>query len=319
VANFGFNDDAAKRGYISAAQESDLVARAGASVERIPLAWGWIEPDRGRFDWSVYDRLYEAYRARGIRPLWAVQSPPGWASDGSCPASMPNCVLPPAPAYDADWRDFVEDLVRRYPESSAIEVWNEPNSALFWGGAPNPGRYLEVLRAAYAGVRAASPTMPVVLGGLADVQGERGTPAASFLRTLYTGGARTTMDAVAYHPYPAGPDPVPALRSLVGRVRAVRDAAGDQTKPLWITETGAATAGEQSYPAFDDASQARALVAIYYALAAMPDVHAVVLHRLIDESAGQSLESGFGALRHDLSPKPAYCAIARERGSSAGC
>jgi hypothetical protein len=313
TALFGFNDDAAKRGAITPDQEADLVARAGATIERIPLAWGWIEYERGQFDWSVYDGLYAAYQARGIRPLWAVQSPSGWAAQGTCPAAMPNCVLPPKPQYDGDWRAFMTLLAARYPASAAIEVWNEPNSALYWGGAPDPVRYAQVVRLARDGVRAADPSMPVVLGGLADVSGTAGTPAATFLAALYAQGIAGVVDGIGYHPYAALPDTAGALRRGVQRVRAVRDGAGDRT-PLWITETGASEAGEPGYPPYLGAAQATGLATIYRELAAMPDVAAIVLHRLIDAPAGNGLESGFGLVGADLVPKPAYCAIARLRG-----
>lgn len=313
TALFGFNDDAAKSGAITPAQEADLVARAGATIERIPLAWGWIEYERGRFDWSVYDGLYAAYQARGIRPLWAVQSPSGWAAQGTCPAALPNCVLPPKPEYDGDWRSFLTLLAARYPGSAAIEVWNEPNSALYWGGAPDPVRYAQVVRLARDGVRAADPSMPVVLGGLADVEGAAGIPAAAFLSALYAQGIAGVVDGIGYHPYAALPDTAGGLRRIVQRVRAVRDAAGDRT-PLWITETGASQVGEVHYPAYDGAAQATGLATIYRELAAMPDVAAIVLHRLIDAPAGNGLESGFGLVGANLVPKPAYCAIALLRG-----
>jgi hypothetical protein len=317
AALFGFNDDAAKRGAITPDQEADLAARAGATIERIPLAWGWIEYERGQFDWSVYDGLYAAYQARGIRPLWAVQSPSGWAAQGTCPAALPNCVLPPKPQYDGDWRAFLTLLAARYPASAAIEVWNEPNSSLYWGGAPDPVRYAQVVRLARDGVRAADPSMPVVLGGLADVSGAAGMPAADFLSALYAQGIAGVVDGIGYHPYAALPDTAGALRRGVQRVRAVRDGAGDRT-PLWITETGASEVGEPAYPPYLGAAQATGLTTIYRELAAMPDVAAIVLHRLIDAPPGNGLESGFGLVGADLAPKPAYCAIALLRGRACG-
>lgn len=318
VARFGFNDDAAKMGRITAQQESGLLAGAGASVERTPLPWGGVEPQRGNFDWSTYDRLYAAYRARGIRPIWSIQWAPAWSRDGAgCPASIPNCVPVQSRAHDGDWGNFIAAVVRRYPESAAVEIWNEENSVLYWGGGtPNPGRYAEVLRAAFAGARSANPYMPVVLGGLADVTGAKGTPADAFLQGVYRAGAGRSFDAVGYHPYPALPDPIRSLRSRVAKVRDAKNASGGGSTPLWITETGASNVGETSYPAFSEPAQASAIVAIYRTLAAMPDVQAVVLHRLIDMPAGDGLESGFGALHQNLNRKPAYCAIARERGKT---
>jgi hypothetical protein len=45
----------------------------------------------------------------------------------------------------------------------------------------------------------------------------------------------------------------------------------------------------------------------------------VILHTLLaQEQADASIESGYAILRADLTPKPAYCALARER-TGRGC
>jgi GH35 family endo-1,4-beta-xylanase len=318
IALFGFNDDAAKMGRVSPDQEAGLAAAAGATVERTPLPWGAIEPERGSFDWSLYDRLYAAYRARGIRPIWSVQWSPAWARDGQgCPSSAPGCVPVHTRAHDPEWQAFVAAVVRRYPQSAAIEVWNEENSGLYWNGAPSPERYAQVLRSAWQGVKSVDPHMPVVLGGLADLDRSHGIAADDFLRRVYRSGGAGAMDAIGYHPYPAQPDPVGLLRKRVSRIRTARDAAGQSSIPLWITETGVSTTSQPGYRAFSPTDQASTLVHIYRALAAMPDVRAVVVHRLIDIAPGNGIETGFGMLRRDLTTKPAYCALSQERGRRA--
>ncbi len=61
------------------------------------------------------------------------------------------------------------------------------------------------------------------------------------------------------------------------------------------------------------------LVTVISALAAAPDVEAIAFHTLLAQRvADGDIESGYGVLRADLSRKPAYCALARERGRT-GC
>jgi hypothetical protein len=70
-----------------------------------------------------------------------------------------------------------------------------------------------------------------------------------------------------------------------------------------------------------EAEQARRLVEVYRRAKAMPDVRAFMVHALM-ENPGDRMTNpgvGYGVVRQDFSFKPAYCALAVERGQPDPC
>ena len=103
------------------------------------------------------------------------------------------------------------------------------------------------------------------------------------------------------------------------QVRAIRNVFGDAAKPLWLSEVGFTTGGGGSHR-FSEQQQADAIVATYRAVGQMPDVAALVFHTLVEPTwLGSSGEAGYGVVRADLTPKPAYCALGRELGRPGAC
>ena len=41
---------------------------------------------------------------------------------------------------------FVADLVKRYPLSAGVEVWNEPNLRAYWGSIHDAAGYVRLVR-----------------------------------------------------------------------------------------------------------------------------------------------------------------------------
>lgn len=307
------------------AQNADLNARAGANVVRLTFDWRFAEPRRDDYRFGLYDDIYRESLARGVRPLFIILFAPSWALDSATPCNQwaSDCRLPPARSNDGELAEVAARLAGRYPRAAGIEVWNEPNQSHFWKSGPDPARYAEMLRAVYPAVKAVDPDMPVAGASLSDNPDRRfGIPPGPYLRGLYEAGAKGSMDAISFHPYSHVPG---LLDQTFAEVRALRAEFGDTATPLWVTETGLTTSGQDSdWPSTwltTEAEQATRLVDLYRKLAAMPDVEAVMIHTLV-EPKGDKLTSpylGFGVLDPDLNPKPAYCALALERGQANPC
>src|SRR4051794_1615910 len=327
-AAFGFSDDALARGY-SPHQVLPLLDRTGATVYRMDIPWDYAEPSPGVWHWDSFDRAYRALRDGGVRPLAVARSAPRWAQDDksiSCGlGTLPeNCQGPPAPDHVGDWEEFVRRLAERYPGLAGVEVFNEPNYAINnWRPQADPVRYTQVLEAAHAAVKSVHAGMPVVFGGLLNVDdgaNPRNMSAQRFLRESYAAGARGAMDAIAIHPYgyldPRRPaDPESPYHRMLADMRAVRRQAGDELTPFWITETGYPTGPAWLHGVTPEVQADRLAETIRLALSE-PDVSAVLLHSLIDRGDDpNSVEDDFGVVRADLSPKPALSAIAAITGA----
>jgi hypothetical protein len=316
---FGFTDNAVTESQISAARDAELTAPQGADAVRITFSWRWHERTRGNVDWSKFDAIYTEMMARGIRPIWTILGAPEWAWEAgrTCPAG--NCWWPVARENYGDLRRIATQLVQRYPRTAAIEFWNEPNHG--WNDQPalDPARYTEMLGEVHAAVKAAAPEVPV-LGGV--LSGNQVTDALNisltdYLSAMYQAGAKGKMDGLAVHAYPCricAPFDLYYQRLKIQQARDVRDAHGDAATPLWITESGVSASGPSR---LTEEQQATHLVETYRALKAEPGVKAIMLYTLLDPEgvdAATNIEGGYGILRADGSQKPAYCALARERG-----
>jgi hypothetical protein len=226
------------------------MGRGKVGTLRINLAWGSVQsgPDAG-YDWSHYDDVVGQAAKNGIRILATVYSSPAWAE--------PSPEYPPLGGRLPEFEDFARAAVRRYGSNGSYwkenpgtpklptvdwQLWNEPNSPLFWKPAPDPSDYLTLLRGFDSAVRAADPNARIMLGGLFPTP-RHGIDMTGFVSALLRGGGARLFDAAALHSYAATPRD--ALAS-VAQARSLLDRLGDPRARLWITEVGWASAGQPS-------------------------------------------------------------------------
>jgi hypothetical protein len=235
---------------LPAPAELDRMSRGKVGTLRINLAWGTVQANSGaEYDWSRYDSIVGQAAKNAIRVLATVYSSPTWAE--------PTPEYPPLGDRLPQFEDFARAAVRRYgsdgifwkqnPNTPKLpivdwQLWNEPNSPLFWKPAPDVGDYLALLRGFDSAVSAEDPAARIMLGGLFPTP-RGGIDMPEFITALYRGGGKGLFDAAALHPYAA--DPVDALAS-VEQARAVLDRVGDPEARLWITEIGWASGGQPS-------------------------------------------------------------------------
>jgi hypothetical protein len=208
-----------------------------------------------------------------------------------------------------------------------VEVWNEPNMHHFWKPGPDPDLYMDMVREARAAVKSVSSKIPVAGGSVANTGTTNATQMSlmDFTRAIYREGAKSSIDALSIHPYPNSLDTGRITRNL-DQVRAVFREFGDSGKPIWATEIGFSSKGSGAQFFVTERQQADALVAAYRTLRAQPDVKVALFHTLVepvskwypDPADSRDQLVGFGITRQDLSPKPAFCALAAARGA-AGC
>lgn len=296
-------------------------AKLGSDTVRVVLRWTRLAPSSPR----VYDStlvahvgdLLKAADAQGLEVVATLVNTPCWAS--SAPRSLGTCHLFHAAYPPRDSRDFgrfVFDIVRRWGgRLAAVEVWNEPNTEIFWRGTV--AAYVGLVREAKRAVdRSRHPDVAVVGGALsgADTQ---------YLEELYEHGVGRWADAISVHPYDLrGPgafgDPtVPrhgdpwSFASGVPAIRRTMVANGDRG-PLWITEFGIADC--PSLPACTSRrQQARYLASAVRLAATWRYVDTFLIYRLRDWYGPGTIDlsPNYGVLHRDWTFKPAAAAISR--------
>ena len=295
----------------------------GAGTLRINLAWGSVQSGPySPYDWSHYDPVVRGAAENGIRVLATIYSTPDWAA--------PTAEAPPLgsdlPAFEA----FARAAVKRYgsdgtfwedhPEVPKLpitdwQLWNEPNSPLFWKPRPDADQYLRLLRAFNSAVRGSDPAGRILLGGLFPTPAG-GISLEDFLSALYEGGGRDLFDGVALHPYARTPR---ETINRVARARQIMRRFGDAGKPIWITEVGWASTGRPPGLVVGAAGQAGYLRQVFQLAAEDRDrlgIAGVVWYSLTD-TPGPLWVGHCGLFRLDGSPKPAWEAFAQVAGDSA--
>ncbi|MGD0388977.1 MAG: beta-xylosidase [Tepidisphaeraceae bacterium] len=168
------------------------------------------------YNWTITDRIFDAYVQRGLKPYAQIGFMPKDLSTRPdlYPTTFPSGKLTPVaggqsyPPKDYEkWRNlvyaWVNHCVQRYGKSEVEkwywEVWNEPNIS-YWHGTPE--EYYKLYDYAVDGVRRALPTARV---GGPEQAGGGGKFLRAFLQhcidgdNLATGAKGSPLDFISFH------------------------------------------------------------------------------------------------------------------------
>jgi hypothetical protein len=301
--------------------DSPTLRDTGARWARHFVSWNELEPtSKGSLDENrlhQYAQTFDREAAIGTSSMVVVTRAPTWASGSSNPDTPPQRA--------SDYADFVRELARRWRGKVEVyEIWNEEDEEQFWAGGPQPGRYAELLRAAYAAIKAEDPAAKVAFG---PTTGNN----YAFLEAAYDAGAGGHFDAVSVHTDTACLDRGPgnpyreagriARFTFLGyrEVHASMAARGDGAKPIYMSELGWSSTGSlvcsrgrwagQKPAGVSEADQARHLAEAYHCLAEDPYVELALW--FVNRDLGEANEelNRYGLKRLDGSLKPAYAAF----------
>ena len=284
-------------------RQARLMEDAFVRMAREELEWKRVEPTRGYFDWARFDQAVEIAASHQIELLGKLVYSAPWASSAPAGTSASTAVYYP-PASTADFAAYARAVVHRYKDRVHVwEIWNEPDTSLFWKPAPSPSAYAALLKAAYAAIKAEDPTATVVLGGLAGFD-------KPFLDGVRAAGAWSSFDGLGLHTYTIGAPERSTAMAWLDQAQSYVDRYG--TKPIWITELGWSTySGSGSgYIGVSEADQA-AYLARAYLDAARRGVRGIFWYDLIEDGTSTtSLSQNYGLVQTDGRLKPAYKALA---------
>jgi len=262
---------------------ANLCALAGVNWVRDRLHWGQMEPQRGQFAGpGKYDASAAAQTKAGLQVLQVIHLSPPWAN-------------PETKRFPLDLRDayrFYREMARRWPgQVLAFEPWNEPDIEAF--GGHTGAEIASLQKAAWLGLRAGNPKMRVPLAVFA-----LHNPAQ--LADLHANESWPYFDTFNLHHY----EPFENYPKLYADFRAV--SAG---RPLWTTEAALPVkwADEATKePSEADLRVQAERVAKTYACALHEGT--LLFYFLLPHYVEGPTQ--FGILRSDLTPRPAYVALA---------
>jgi hypothetical protein len=269
---------------------------SGCSWVRDRISWRQLNPAPGQYDWQTYDALFEKYHRVGLPVLLSYASSPAWTRQYG-EQSYPSDLF-------AAYR-FGRDCAQHWKDSIfAWEIWNEPDIAVH--SKETPDRYAAMLKAIAMGYRSLPDRPLIAMGPLAREVG-------TFSEILFDNGVMPYLDVYDFHSY------APYDTGLFERVikEHIQSARSHGFDSYWMSEIGQAFARDSiPDPQIAASAQAAYLVEVYTTSLSMGVQRASWFILRPYWGGGPSQ---FGLLRADLSPQPAYQAMAvmcRQLGSA---
>ena len=269
---------------------ANLAALAGVSWVRDRLRWRDLQPQPGELvaARTSYDTSADAHRDAGVQLLSVFHDTPPWAREG------------------VGGGQFAPDLRRVYELARALairfkgrvaawEPWNEANVASF--GAHTVDQMCSWQKAAWLGFKAGDPEVMVGWNATAAV------PTPAHTAGVLANETWPYYDTYNIHTY----DWSHAYAELW---QPAREAAAG--RPIWITEADRGTAHLKNAPWFDQEPRLERLKAEWIAQAYASSLFAGAARHFHFILGNYQEPNGvqFGLLRLDLTPRPAYVALA---------
>lgn len=166
---------------------------------RIPVYWDHIEAVEGQYNWDHLDyEVAEAEKRNAQLILVIGRKVPRW----------PECFIPQWGLEDTDKRQerlliFIEEVINRYKDSSAVAIWQIENEP-FLGYGNCPPFDVDFFDQEIAKARATDPSRPILITDSGELS--LWVPAAKradiFGTTMYR---NVYTQEYGYYEYPVGP------------------------------------------------------------------------------------------------------------------
>lgn len=180
----------------------ELTSDLGIKWARISVDWGLIEDMRGEFHWELLDPMIEGLVSSGIEVYPSLHA--GHVKHTN--------KMPPTTQVEIEaWLNFVEKVIDRYKDKITYwEIWNEPNTTWFWGGAPNAVEYYHLVDTSSRLIKKTDPDSKVIGGSLARLD-------VPYAQELFELGIAKAIDIFSFHPY--GVFPEAAIKKMKVQVK----------------------------------------------------------------------------------------------------
>jgi len=297
TCNSGYTDQQVIKGI-------QMLKAAGIQWFSIDAAWADTELQEGKYIAAKLNRLdliVDLAEKDGLKAYLILFSTPQWASE----KSEDKDFWAYAPKDWGTWSNYVKFIAQRY--RGRITYWEIGNEIDWEFWRSDLPKFAEYLKVAYKALKEVDPNNKVIMSGLAF----DGTyvwqvlrPGADeyALQKLYDAGVKDYFDIFAIHPYAhVWEDHIVKSLDSVNNACKIMKANGDDNKPIWITELGAASSTLGS-----PEKQAIYLEKIYTQLIKHPKIEKIFWYNFRNTVTGGELQDGLGIINHDMTIKPAY-------------
>lgn len=169
----------------------EAIKAAGVRYIRVDFTWDQIERTRGEYNFAAYDKLIAKLKKHGVKPIILL--------------AYGNKLYDPdggginTEEGRAGYAKFAATVVKKYNkeiEGIVYELWNEPNTEMFWRPRQNAEQYTALVQAASVAMREADPAAIIVSGGVTDLGWDQ---TRDFLEDCFALGLLKHVDGVGVH------------------------------------------------------------------------------------------------------------------------
>jgi hypothetical protein len=202
-----------------------LMEEGGVGWVRIDFLWEDIEPTPGKFNFDKYDDIVKLVSEHKINILGLLNYSVPWAS----PNGKWNCP----PKNNKLFVNYAGEVIAYFKGRVKFwEVWNEPDSSIYWVNQDGLKSYCTLLKDVYTAAKRVDPNCKILNGGLAN--------GIASVNHLYDNGAKNYFDILNLHIFESPLNPnaikrVVAYPKLAYKIMTTND---DGHKKIWITEIG---------------------------------------------------------------------------------
>ena len=202
-----------------------LMKEAGIGWVRMDFLWEDIEPRQGDFIFDKYDYIVDLLTKNKINILGILDYNVSWAS--------PSGRWNEPPQETSLFINYAAKVVSRYKDKiKHWEIWNEPDSYIYWSKQDSLESYCVFLKKIYIALKKIDPECKILNGGLAN--------GGSSVNHLYDNGAKDCFDILNLHIFesPLNPGAQKILTAQTKLAYKIMSRNGDSRKKIWITEIG---------------------------------------------------------------------------------
>jgi hypothetical protein len=186
------------------AADLERIRNFGFSFVRWGMSWEAIEKNQGKFDWAATDAFFEKVRYSGLSSVVILATGnPLYSHSLDLPADPGvrerRVAAPPeSEAAMAAFSRFAAAAAKRYADESITwEIWNEPDSPLFWPPRPQPDAYAQLVAMTCSAIKIAAPKAMVLAPATASLP----IHAPAFYTALAKTEGAKCLDGLSMHSY----------------------------------------------------------------------------------------------------------------------
>lgn len=166
--------------------ELNMLSGAGFRWVRMDFKWDATEKERGRYDFSAYDRLMTELDAHGVRALFILDYGNPLYDNGAPPRNETTRTA---------FVHWAVAAAKHFAGRGILwEVYNEPNHSLFWPPKPDVQEYIALAMTVGRAFRASVPQEKLIGPATAEIDFD-------FVEACLKAGLLEYWSAVSIHPY----------------------------------------------------------------------------------------------------------------------